>query len=48
MIKRSEFFAEKSFGDYRFEVSTNDIENYENIYKQIKNFIVNIIKEGGD
>ena len=45
MIKRSEFFAEKSFGDYRFEVSTNDIENYENIYKQIKNFIVNIIKE---
>lgn len=44
MQKRSEFFKEKSFGDYRLEVSTNNIENDNNIYKQIKEFIVNIIK----
>lgn len=45
MKKRKEFYAEKSFGDYRLEISTNDIEKNDNIYRQIKNFIVNIITE---
>lgn len=48
MKKRSEFYVEKLFGDYRLEASTNDIEKNDNVYRQIKNFIVNIIIERED
>ena len=44
MQKRYELYEEKTFGDYIIEVSTDNIDEYINNYRKIKDFVFNIIK----
>ena len=43
MEKRYKLYEDKSFGDYRLVVSTNNSEEITQVYEKIKQFIINIV-----